>query len=137
MIVREKIDVAVSSAGIAAQILYEILSMEDEIDRNKEHFWVIGLNTKNKVLFVDLISLGTLDQALVHPREVFRLAISKGVFRIIVGHNHPSGDPEPSPDDISLTERLKKAGDILGIELLDHVIIAGENCMSFKERGIV
>lgn len=137
MIVRENLEVAVASPEIVAQIFRDILSMESEIDRDKEHFWVIGLNTKNKVLFVDLCSLGTLDQSLVHPREVFRLAISKGVARIIIGHNHPSGDPEPSSNDIALTKRLSDASNILGIRLLDHVIIGNDSHVSLNERGIV
>lgn len=134
MIVRENLSIKLEDAEKVAQLLRDILEIESDIDRGKEHFWVIGLDLKNRVLFVDLCSLGTLDRNLVHPREVFRLAVNKGVARIIVGHNHPSGDPEPSHADITLTERLAKAGDILGISLLDHVIIGHDSFVSLAER---
>lgn len=113
----------VGSSEVLAEVAYSILNRETEFDQDKEHFWVIGLNTKLVVKYADLVSLGTLDAALVHPREVFRVAIHKGVCRIGVIHNHPSGDPTPSREDHSVTESLKKAGQILGIEVIDSVII--------------
>ncbi|MFZ5998062.1 MAG: JAB domain-containing protein [Nitrospirota bacterium] len=138
MIIRENTGERISSSLEVAKVLSAILEMDDEIDRDKEHFWVIGLNTKNAVKFIDLVSLGTLTNALIHPREVFRLSVSKGVSSIIAGHNHPSGDPTPSRDDIAITERLKSAGDILGISLLDHVIIGNNGQFSsLKEKGIL
>jgi DNA repair protein RadC len=106
--------------------------MEDEIDRDKEHFWAIGLNTKNVVLYVELVSLGTINSNLVHPREVFRMAIFKAAAQIIVGHNHPSGALEVSTEDKRVTERLRSAGDILGINLLDHIVIANGNPEHFS-----
>ena len=108
MIIKEGLDIILDEAEKVAQLFRDILAIESEIDRDKEHFWVIGLDVKNRVIFVELCTLGILDRNLVHPREVFRLAISRGVARIIVGHNHPSNDPEPSKEDIAVTEKLAK-----------------------------
>ena len=139
MIVKEsKRGEIVSSAHAVYTLINSILDMESEIDRDKEHFFCIGLNCKNRVLFVDLVSLGTLTASLISPRETFRLAVNRGVANIVITHNHPSGDPTPSRDDIAVTERLKKAGDILGIALLDHVIIGSDGQFtSLKEQGIL
>ncbi len=127
-----------NSAHAVAVVLRKILETESEIDRSKEHFWTIGLNVKNVTEFVDLVSLGTLTGSLVHARETYRLAVMKGVAAIICGHNHPSGDPAPSRDDIAITERLKQAGDVLGIQLLDHVIIGNNGgYTSLKEQGML
>lgn len=138
MIINEYTGERVGSSIEVARVLSAILGMDDEIDRDKEHFWIIGLNAKNVIKFIDLVSLGTLTNTVIHPREVFRLSVMRGVCSVIVGHNHPSGDPTPSREDIAVTERLKSAGDILGISLLDHVII-GDNGQfaSFKEKGLI
>jgi DNA repair protein RadC len=104
----------------------------------KEHFWVVGLNTRNAIQYIDLASLGTLNSSLVHPREVFRFAILKAVSSVIVSHNHPSGDPEPSDDDLTITRRLTEAGRIVGIDLLDHIVIGTRGSFySFKEKGVI
>ncbi len=138
MIIKENTGETVSNASQAAKVLRAILDHDSEIDRDKEHLWSIGLNAKNVIKFVDLVSLGTLTGSIVHPREFFRLAVKKGVASIICIHNHPSGDPTPSRDDLAVTERLKSAGDILGIALLDHVIIGdNESFVSLKERGVL
>lgn len=116
--------------------LKKLLKMEDAISRDREHFWVIILNTRNRIKLVELVSLGTLNASLVHPREVYRRAIKTGAFALIIAHSHPSGDCEPSEDDISLTKRLVEAGSIIGVEILDHVII-GNTILSFKEKGLI
>jgi len=121
-----------------AKIFQQILKSENQIDQEKEHFWVVGLNARNIIKYLELVSLGTLNSNLVHPREVFRLAIFKGVAQIIIGHNHPSGEPEPSEDDLEITARLKKAGKIIGIEVVDHIIITDDNnYVSFKDKGLI
>jgi len=120
-----------------AKIIREVLNKEQENDQKKEHFWVIGLNSRNRIEYLELVSLGSLNSSIVEPREVFRLAIMKRVASIILGHNHPSGDVEPSEDDLTMTGRLKGAGEILGIEVQDHIIIGGKRHFSFKERGIM
>ena len=115
-----------------AEILIKILKCEEENDREKEHFWAIGLTSRNTIKYIELVSLGTLNASLVHPREVYRLAIQKNTCQLIVAHNHPSGDIEPSKNDIEVTHRLEKAGEILGIELIDHIIITKDKFVSFK-----
>ena len=85
---------------------------------------------------MELVSLGTLNASLVHPREVYRRAIKAGASALIIGHSHPSGDCEPSEDDVSLTRRLVEAGKIIGIEILDHIIV-GNTTLSFKEKGLL
>ena len=119
-----------------APIFRAILEAESEVDQNKEHFWAMGLDTKNKIQYLELISLGIVNQALVHPREVFRFAIMKGVSSLILCHNHPTGDPSPSREDVAITLRLVEAGNILGITVLDHVIV-GEagGYYSLREGG--
>lgn len=100
----------------------------------KEHFVALMLNTRHHLLKVETISIGTLNASLVHPREVFRPALECSAAAIILAHNHPSGDPAHSEDDYRLTERLMKAGKILGIEILDHVIVARHSYLSMKVR---
>ena len=92
-------------------------------DRDKEHFWSIGLDTKMVVRYVEVVTIGTLDASLVHPREVFRFAIMQGVSSLIIGHNHPSGNIQPSIQDRAVTRSLASAGKVLGIPLHDHLII--------------
>jgi DNA repair protein RadC len=128
--------IGIRNDAAVAELLQSVLNTESPVDRDKEHFWTIGLNTRNVVKYIDLTSLGTLNASLVHPREVFRLAIMKGVAHIVIGHNHPSGDTEPSEEDIKLTRRLVEAGKILGIEVLDHVIIADNTYLGFKATGL-
>jgi DNA repair protein RadC len=127
----------ISDPASVAGILQSILKTESSIDRDKEHFWTVGLNTRNVVKYIDLTSLGTLNASLVHPREVFRLAIMKGIANIILGHNHPSGAIQPSDEDIKITRRLADAGRILGIEVLDHIIVANSHHLSFKAQGLM
>lgn len=110
-----------------AEVLFKLLNCESEIDQNKEHFWVIGFSASQVIQYVDLVTLGILNKTLVHPREVFRLAIMKGVASIIVAHNHPSGSVNPSNDDHNITMRLVESGKIIGIEVLDHLIINNQN----------
>lgn len=103
----------------------------------KEYFTCLFLNTKNKVIFKEIVSIGSLNAAIVHPREVFRAAIKRCSASLICAHNHPSGDSTPSLEDVELTKRLVNAGEIIGIEVLDHIIIGGNNFVSLKERGLM
>jgi len=125
-----------SSPSAVADLLKKIFNREDNLSKDKEHFWVIIVDTRNKVKFVELVSLGTMNSSLVHPREVFRRAIKRGASSIILGHNHPSGNTEPSEEDMRITKRLIEVGKIIGIEVLDHVVI-GTNGYSFKEKGLI
>jgi DNA repair protein RadC len=105
------------------------------LGRGQEHVAVLALDARRRVQAAELVSQGTLTQSLAHPREVFRTAIKLGAAGIVVGHNHPSGDPSPSPDDHALTRRLKEAAEILGIPLIDHIIVAESACHSYAENG--
>ena len=106
-------------------------------DKAKEHFKLILLNARNKIIGISTVSIGTLNSNLVHPREVFKDAISHSAASVVFAHNHPSGDPEPSEDDLTITERLTEAGKILGIEVIDHIIISKNGFFSFKEKGLI
>lgn len=101
----------------------------------REHFVGFYLNARNQLLARSLVSVGSLSASIVHPREVFEPAIVRGAAGVIVAHNHPSGDPEPSPEDVAVTRRLADAGTLLGIELLDHVVVAERGYVSLKARG--
>jgi len=112
--------------------------MEGRIpDESKEHLFVLHLNTKNQIIKAELVSVGTLNAALIHPREVFKAAIKESSHAIILVHNHPSGDVEPSNADKQITEVLKKASAVIQIELLDHVIIGKTDWFSFREKGFL
>jgi len=116
-----------------ATLLWDYLKETD-----REHFVVLFLDTKNTVIGLNTVSIGILDSALVHPREVYKAAILANAAAIIVGHNHPSGDPTPSAEDRRVTERLREGGQLLGIELLDHVVVGEKGrFVSLKERGML
>ena len=106
-------------------------------DYDREFFCILCLNTKNEPTALHQVSTGTLNASLVHPRETFKLAILANSAAIIACHNHPSGQPDPSSEDIELTERLRDSGSLLGIDLLDHIILGDGNFVSLKERGLM
>ncbi|MEW6115280.1 MAG: DNA repair protein RadC [Nitrospirota bacterium] len=103
----------------------------------KEYFIAVLLNQRNRLIREHKVSEGTLTNSLIHPREAFKEAIKESAASVIFVHNHPSGDPSPSRDDITVTERLKSAGDIIGIAVLDHVIIGDGKFVSLREKGVV
>lgn len=109
--------------------------MEDMRHLEQEHFITMFLNTKNQIIHSQTIFIGTLNSSIVHPREIFREAVRRSAASLIVAHNHPSGDPTPSPEDIHVTKRLVEAGKIMGIDLLDHLIIGNGEFVSLKEKG--
>lgn len=109
--------------------------MTDMSSLVQEHFVVLFLNVKNEVLHKQTIFIGSLNSSIVHPREIFREAVKRSAASIICAHNHPSGNPSPSPEDIEVTKRLVEAGSIIGIELLDHLIIGDHRFISLKEKG--
>lgn len=119
------------------RIMQQVLLRENKIGRNQEHFWVVGLDNKNKILFVELISLGTVNSVVVKPREIFRMAIYKMATKIILVHNHPSGEVEASEMDKDITDRLLKSGDMLGIEVIEHLIISEKEYSSFVDLDIM
>lgn len=106
-------------------------------DSAREHFVGVYLDSRHAVLGFHEVSVGTADQCLVHPREVFLPAVHLSAVAIVVAHNHPSGDPNPSPEDRALTERLKHAGELLGIEVLDHIVVGDGKYYSFAEGAVM
>jgi len=104
--------------------------------KKKEYFLALLLDTRNQLIRAAEISVGSLDSSIVHPREVFKEAVSASAASVIFVHNHPSGDPEASEDDIKLTKRLAEAGEIMGIDVLDHIIIGGKKNLSLKREGL-
>jgi DNA repair protein RadC len=130
----QKSNITIEGSQHVARVFLDLLALEDKIDQEKEHFYVMHLDVKSRVKMVELVSLGILDSSLVHPRETFRRAIVAGSASIIVAHNHPSGEVEPSDADTKTTKLLHKAGTILGIALFDHVIFANDKFFSFREN---
>ena len=120
----------------AAADVYELLRSRCH-GQKREHFLVLPLTSKNEVLMVADVSVGTLTNTLVHPREVYEPAIRCGAAHIVLAHNHPSGDPAPSAEDHRLTRQLKEAGALLGIPVTDHVILGGAAFFSFSEEGML
>jgi len=104
--------------------------------KKKEHFLVLCLDTRNRLINRKLVSIGSLDTSIVHPREVFKEAVSASAASVIFVHNHPSGDPEPSKEDVELTKRLAKAGEIIGIDVLDHIIVCDKSYLSLKAKSL-
>lgn len=117
-------------------VIVELL-MEEMRYLKKEYFKTIILDTKNHIISIENISIGNLNASIVHPREVFNIAIKRSANSIILVHNHPSGDPTPSTEDINITHRLIDAGNIIGIKVLDHIIIGDNKYISFKQRNII
>ena len=118
--------------------IYEVLTKVCRIQCNAEEvFILITLNTKNIVTGYFEVHRGTINTSLVHPREVFKRALLNNASNIMVAHNHPSGDPNPSKEDLQITERLKEAGNLLGINLLDHIIVGDDKYISLKEKGVL
>ena len=107
-------------------------------DADREQVIVCCLDTKNQPLSISVVSMGILNSSLIHPREIFKTAILTNAASLILYHNHPSGETEPSTEDINITMRIKEAGDLIGIELIDHIIIGSEGrYLSLKEEGLL
>lgn len=118
-------------------IMQQVLLRENKIDQDKEHFWVVGLASNNRVLFIELVSLGTVNQTLVEPMEVYSLALQKRAVKIILCHNHPSGELKPSETDKDVTDRLIQVGIIVDVLVIDHLIISTKSYLSFKDIGLL
>lgn len=126
------LDKFVRSPEDAYVIVEDVLSLST---KTKEHFVMMSLNTKNDVIGLHTIHVGSVNSSIVHPRDVLQQAILNNASSFMVFHNHPSGNPTPSPEDIEVTKRLVDAGQIMGIELLDHIIIGTGKFVSLKEKG--
>lgn len=103
----------------------------------KEMFLTLHLDGKNRIIAMDVVSIGSLNQSIVHPREVFKTACLSNAAALLLIHQHPTGDPAPSSEDISITRRLKEAGELMGIKVLDHIIVGDGEYLSFVERGLL
>ncbi len=111
--------------------------MEELRYKKKEYFYILLLNTKNQVIAKEEVSVGSLNASIAHPREIFNMPLRKSAASVILCHNHPSGDPSPSQEDLQVTRRLVDAGNILGITVRDHIIIGDGSYFSFQERGLI
>ena len=131
-VVREDAPVWVTTKYTQPSIVYEVFKALRE--ESKEHFIVLHLDTKNRIACKETVSIGSLDQSIVHPREVFKTALLSNAASIILIHNHPSGDTQPSTADLVITKRLSECGQLLGIKVLDHIII-GDSFYSMTENG--
>ena len=118
-------------------IMQQILLRENKIRRNQEHFWVVGLNNADKILFIELVSLGAVNRVNVDPPEVFRMGIYKLAVRMILVHNHPSGNLTPSQADLDFTDRLIKVGQLIKIDVIEHLIITEDDYTSLSDNGTI
>lgn len=123
--------IAIRSPQDVANLLMDRLRFE-----KKEYFIVLHLDTRNHVISEEVVSIGSLDSSIVHPREIFKTALKKSSASIICVHNHPSGDPTPSREDILVSRRLAEVGQLMGIEVLDHVVVGEQRFVSMKEQGL-
>lgn len=119
------------------KIMQRILSREEKIDRNREHFWIVGLANDNSILFIELISLGSVNKIVVEPMDVFSFALQKRAVAIILVHNHPSGGLTPSAEDKDITDRLIQVGIIVRTYVFDHLIISEKEYLSFADTGLL
>jgi DNA repair protein RadC len=123
----------IRSSANAYSVLQEFLS-----DTDREHFVILMLDQKNQVIGINTVSIGSLTASVVHPREVYKPLILSNAAAVILGHNHPSGDPQPSKEDRAITQRLKEAGALLGINVLDHLVIGAEGqYFSFADENLL
>jgi DNA repair protein RadC len=127
--------IKVTSAKEVAKVFQDLLALEDNIDQEKEHYYVMHLDIRSQVKMVELVTIGILNSSLVHPRETFRRAVISGSAAIIIAHNHPSGETDPSDEDMKVTKLMLEAGQILGITMLDHIIFTKDTYFSFKNNG--
>ena len=117
-------------------IMQRILLRENKIDQDKEHFWIIGLATNNKALFIELVSIGSVRATVIEPMNVFRVAILKNAVKVVLVHNHPSGELKPSNEDKDITDRLIQVGRIINIEVIEHLIVTPSSFLSFVDTGL-
>lgn len=131
----QKINIA-NSADVY-NIMQQVLLRENRISRKQEHFWIVGLDNKNRILFIELLALGQQNRVNMNPSDTFRMAIYKLATKAILVHNHPSGSTDLSKEDQELTDYLYKAGKFLKIEVIDHLVITETNYFSFEDNGLM
>ncbi len=129
--------IQVLSAADLYKVMQQILLRQQKIDRNREHFWVVGLASDHSILYIELISMGSVKNTLAEPMEVFSFALQKRSVSVMLVHNHPSGSVTPSPMDKDLTEQLIQVGLIVRVPVLDHLVISETDYYSFEEEGLL
>lgn len=127
--------IKIQSSKDVAKVFQDLLALEDSIDQEKEHYYVMHLDIRSQVKLVELVTIGILSSSLVHPRETFRRAVIAGSASIIIAHNHPSGEADPSDEDTKITKKIFEAGQVLGINMLDHIVFTNDSYFSFKNNG--
>jgi DNA repair protein RadC len=134
ILLREAKQIKIQDATQVAMVFRDLLALEDKIARDTEHYYVMHLDVRQTVKLVELVNIGVLSHTTVHPRETFRRAVVEGSASIIIAHNHPSSDVNPSDDDIRVTEKMREAGEVLGITLLDHIVFSLKKYFSFRSN---
>jgi DNA repair protein RadC len=136
MVVLRNSTIEIKEPQDVAKVFQDLLNLEDRIDQDKEHFYVMHVNARQQINLVELVAIGSLNHAEVHPRETYRRAVIEGSYSILVAHNHPSGDVTPSEADIRTTRKLHDAGEVLQIPLQDHIIFTAKRntFFSFKDN---
>ena len=119
------------------KVMQQVLLRENKIRRNQEHFWAVGLDNDNKVLFIELIALGAVNRVNANPPDIFRMGIYKLAVKMILVHNHPSGNITPSKADKDFTDKILKVGKLINIEVIDHLVISEDNYTSLADKGII
>jgi DNA repair protein RadC len=125
------------NSGDIYSIMQKVLLRENKIERNKERFWIIGLATNNKILYIELITVGTINRTIVEPMEVFSIALQKRSVKIVMVHNHPSGEMRPSDADKDITDHLIQVGNFLNVPVIEHLIISETSYYSFYDSGLL
>ena len=125
------------SAADMYEIMQRILLRENRIDRNREHLWTISLDTANRLLAIELVSMGSVNKTIVEPMEVFSVPLQKRAVKVVVIHNHPSGQIKPSAADKDITDQLIQCGELLHVPVADHLIISEKSYYSFEENGLL
>lgn len=126
--------IKIGNAKETVKVFRDLWMLEDAIAQDREHFYVMLLDIKSRVKLVEVVSVGTLTSSLVHPRETFRRAIAEGAASIIIAHNHPSGEADPSDEDTKVTKLMFEAGQLLGITMLDHIVFSENGFFSFRDN---
>jgi DNA repair protein RadC len=129
--------IKVMNSSMVFKVMKQILMRENEIERDQEHVWIVCLAANNKILNIELISLGAIDETIIKPMQVFRIAILKGAVKLMMIHNHPTGELVPTSTDQDITDRMIQVGNIVNIQVIDHLVISEEHYYSFDDHGLM
>jgi DNA repair protein RadC len=129
--------IKVMNSSMVFKVMKQILMRENEIERDQEHVWIVCLAANNKILNIELISLGAIDETIIKPMQVFRIAILKGAVKLVMIHNHPTGELVPTSTDQDITDRMIQVGNIVNVQVIDHLIISEKHYYSFDDHGLM